>query len=164
MAYTLYDAVIPTAIHMLKSLSGILAKGEAHGGINPAEARLAPDMLPLKAQVYIATDTAKGAGGRLSGSEISKYEDIEVSFADLRARIAETVAYLEGLERAQFAGAEDRHIVLKFPSTTFEFSGADYVGKFVLPNLHFHITAAYAILRSSGVKLGKNDYLGGGGA
>jgi len=161
MAYTIYDATIPPMIHMLGGLSSVLAKGEAHGGIDPAEARLAPDMLPLKNQVYIATDGAKGCGARLAGVEIPKYEDVEVSFADLRARCTKTIAFLKSLDRAAFAGAEDKHIVLKFGPNTFEFGGADYVGKFVLPNLYFHITTAYDILRNRGVTLSKRDYLGG---
>jgi hypothetical protein len=161
MAYDIYDASIPTLIHMLGSLSAILAKGEAHGGIDPSEARLAPDMLPLKNQVYIATDGAKGCGARLAGVDIPKFEDTEASFAELRARCAKTIAFLKTLDRAQFKGAEDKQVVLKFPNTTFEFNGADYVGKFVLPNVYFHITTAYGILRSNGVALGKSDYLGG---
>jgi hypothetical protein len=162
MAYDIYDASIPPLIHMLGSLSAILAKGEAHGGIDPAEARLASDMLPLKAQVYIATDGAKGCGARLAGIDIPKYEDTETSFAELRARCAKTIAFLKTLDRAAFKGAEDKQVVLKFPSNTFEFNGADYVGKFVLPNVYFHITTAYGILRNKGVVLGKSDYLGGG--
>jgi uncharacterized protein len=161
MSYSLYDASIPPLIHMLGSLSTILAKGEAHGGIDPAEARLAPDMLPLKAQVYIATDGAKGCGARLAGVEIPKYEDTETSFADLRARIAKTIGFLKGLDKKSFEGAGEKEIVLKFPSVTLEFNGVDYVNNFVLPNTYFHITTAYGILRNKGVALGKGDYLGG---
>ena len=161
MAYDIYDASIPPLIHMLGGLSTVLAKGEAQGGIDPAEARLAPDMLPLKAQVYIATDTAKGCGARLAGVDIPKFEDVETSFADLRARCAKTIAFLKTLDRKNFAGAENKEIVLKFPNSTFEFNGADYVGKFVLPNAYFHITTAYGILRNLGVPLGKGDYLAG---
>ena len=163
MSYDIYDASIPPLIHMLGGLATILSKGEAHGGIDAAEARLAPDMLPLKAQVYIATDQAKGCGARLAGVEIPKYEDIETIFADLKARVAKTIAFLKTLDRKTFAGSEGKHIVLKFPNNTFEFNGADYVGKFVLPNVYFHITTAYGILRSRGVVLGKGDYLSGGG-
>src|SRR5882672_4142039 len=133
MAYDIYDASIPPLIHMLSSLSKVLSKGEAHGGIDPAEARLAPDMLPLKAQVYIATDTAKGCGARLAGVEIPKYEDTETTFPDLKARVAKTIAFLESLDRKSFAGSETKQIVLKFPNTTFEFNGGDYLGNFVLP-------------------------------
>ena len=161
MAYDIYDASIPPLIHMLGSLSSILSKGDAHGGIDPSEARLAPDMLPLKAQVYIATDGAKGCGARLAGVEIPKYEDTETTFPDLKARVAKTIAFLQSLDRKAIAGSETKEIVLKFPSVTFEFNGADYVGKFVLPNTYFHITTAYGILRHLGVALGKGDYLSG---
>ena len=161
MAYSIYDAAIPPLTHMLGSLSNILAKGEAHGGIDPAQARLAADMLPLKNQVYIATDGAKGCGARLAGIEIPKFEDTETTFAELRARCAKTVAFLKTITPAQLEGAENKHIVLKFPNNTFEFSGTDYVNKFVLPNAYFHITTAYGILRNLGVPLGKRDYLGG---
>src|ERR1700678_3054290 len=128
MAYDIYDASIPPLIHMLGGLGSILSKGEAHGGIDPSEARLAPDMLPLKNQVYIATDGAKGCGARLAAVEIPKYEDVETSFAELRARVAKTIAFLKGLDRGAFVGAEAKEIVLKFPSATLEYSGADYLG------------------------------------
>src|SRR5437016_8512799 len=110
MAYDIYDASIPPLIHMLGGLSAILAKGEAHGGIDPAEARLAPDMLPLKAQVYIATDGAKGCGARLAGVDIPKYEDDEVTFTDLKARVNRTIAFLKSLARKAFTGSESKHI------------------------------------------------------
>ena len=161
MTITIYDACIPQLVHMLGSLSSILAKGEAHGGIDPSDARLAPDMLPLKNQVFIATDGAKGCGARLAGVDIPKYEDTETSFAELRARIAKTIAFLKSLDRNAFEGSETKDIVLKFPNSTFEFKGIDYVNNFVLPNTYFHISTAYAILRSRGVALGKSDYLGG---
>lgn len=162
MAYDIYDASIPPLIHMLGSLSKILSKAEAHGGIDPNEARLAPDMLPLKNQVYIATDTAKGCGARLAGVDIPKFEDTETTFSELKERVAKTIAFLKTLERKSFAGSENKQIVLKFPSVTLEYTGADYVNKFVLPNAYFHITTAYGILRNRGVGLGKGDYLSGG--
>jgi hypothetical protein len=162
MAYDIYDASIPALTHMLGSLSNILSKGEAHGGIDPNDARLAPDMLPLKNQVYIATDGAKGCGARLAGVEIPKYEDTETSYAELRERVKKTIAFLKTLDRKNFAGAENKEIVLKFPNATLEYKGGDYVNKFVLPNVYFHITTVYAILRNRGVALGKTDYLAGG--
>ncbi|HEY1878161.1 MAG TPA: DUF1993 domain-containing protein [Rhizomicrobium sp.] len=162
MAYDIYDASIPPLIHMLGSLSLVLSKGEAHGGIDPNDARLAPDMLPLKNQVYIATDGAKGCGARLAGVEIPKYEDVETTLPELKARVAKTIAFLKTLDRKSFAGSENKDIVLKFPNATLEYKGGDYVNKFVLPNVYFHITTAYGILRNRGVALGKTDYLGGG--
>ncbi len=164
MAYTFYDASIPGLVHMLGSLKAILAKGDAHGGIDPSEARLAPDMLPLKAQVYIATDGAKGCGARLAGVEIPKYEDVEVTYPELIGRVDKTIAFLKSLDASAFEGAETKQVVLKFGPKTFEFNGADYVGKFVLPNVHFHIATAYGILRNRGVALGKSDFLAGGAA
>lgn len=161
MAYDIYDASIPPLIHMLGSLSTILSKGEAHGGIDPTEARLAPDMLTLHRQVHIATDGAKGCGGRLAGVEIPKFEDTETTFPELKARVAKTIDYLKSLDRKDFAGAENKDIVLKFPNKTLEYNGRDYVGNFVLPNTYFHIATAYGILRNRGVALGKPDYLGG---
>lgn len=161
MAFDLYQASIPGLIHMLGSLSTVLARGEAHGGIDPSEARLAPDMLPLKAQVYLATDSAKGCGARLAGVDVPRYEDVEATFTDLRARIAKTIAFLKGLDPKAFAGAENKQITLKFPTITLEFNGGDYVTRFVLPNVYFHITTAYDILRNRGVALHKADYLGG---
>jgi len=162
MSYDIYDATIPSLIHMLGSLSQILSKGEAHGGIDPNEARLAPDMLPLKNQVYIATDVSKGCGARLGGVDNPKFEDTETTYPELKARVAKTIAFLKTLDRKNFAGAENKHIVLKFPNATLEYKGGDYVNKFVLPNVYFHITTAYGILRNRGVVLGKTDYLAGG--
>ena len=162
MAYDIYDASIPPLIHMLGSLSHILSKGEAHGGIDPTEARLAPDMLPLNRQVHIATDGAKGCGGRLAGVEIPKFEDTETTFPELKARIAKTIDYLKSVDRAKFAGAEDRPIELKTPNRTLNFTGAQFVTGFALPNFFFHVTTAYALLRHNGIEIGKMDYLGGG--
>ena len=90
---------------MLGSLSQVLAKGETHGGIDPTDARLAPDMLPLKNQVYIATDGAKGCGARLAGVDIPKFEDVETSFADLKARVQKTIAFLKTLDRQRASQA-----------------------------------------------------------
>ena len=167
MAFTIYDASVPPMIHMLGGLSTVLGKGEAHAKESGAaeasylEARLAPDMFALTRQVQIATDMAKGGGARLSGVEPPAFEDKESSFADLRARIAKTVDFLKGLDKAQFTNAETRAIQLKFPTREMNFTGADYLNNFVLPNVYFHITTAYDILRNKGVTLSKQDFLGG---
>ena len=93
--------------------------------------------------------------------DIPKYEDTEATFPELKARVAKTIAFLKTLDRTSFPGSENKEIVLKFPNVTLEYNGRDYVGNFVLPNTHFHITIAYGILRNRGVALGKGDYLGG---
>jgi hypothetical protein len=165
LSFTLYDATVPPLAHMLDNLGNCLEKGAAHAKEKGEdfktylESRLAPDMFALTRQVQVACDMAKGAGARLAGVEIPKYEDHETSLAELKARIAKTVAFLKGLDRKSFEGAENREIVLKFPNREFHFKGSDYLTGFALPNVYFHITAAYAILRSKGVPLGKSDYL-----
>jgi len=169
MAFTIYDASVPPLVHMLENLAHVLKVGESHAGASGVaagdylQARLAPDMYPLIKQVQVATDMSKGCGGRLAGAEIPRYEDNEASFADLQARLAKTIAYLKGLAPAAFQGAEEKHVTLKFPNAEFNYNGRDYLNNFVLPNVYFHITTAYAILRQKGVPLGKSDFMGARG-
>jgi hypothetical protein len=166
MAFNIYEASVPSLVFMLENLSHVLKKGEAHAaekGIPPQElleARLAPDMYPLIKQVQVATDMSKGCGGRLSGAEIPRFEDTETSFAELQARLAKTIAFLKGLDPKSFEGAETKPVTLKFPNAEFHYVGGDYVNKFALPNIYFHITTAYGILRNKGVPLEKADFMG----
>lgn len=167
MAFSIYDACVPPMAHMLGSFHSVLGKAEAYAkekGENVdsyLELRLAPDMLPLTKQVHIATDMAKGGAARLAGMEVPTYEDNETSVAQLKARLTKTIAFLKSVEASKFAGAEDREIHLKFPQREFHFSGKDYLNNWVLPNVYFHITTGYDILRHKGVPLGKQDFLGG---
>jgi len=166
MAFTIYDASVPPLVFMLENLGHVLKVGEDHAREKGAdakdylEARLAPDMFNLIKQVQVATDMSKGCGGRLAGAEILKFDDGESSFSELQARLAKTIAFLKGLDRGDFAGAEDKAVTLKFPNAEFNFTGRDYLNNFVLPNVYFHMTAAYAILRHKGVPLGKQDFFG----
>jgi hypothetical protein len=151
---------------MLTNLDNVLKKAEADcetRKIDPSvlvNARLAPDMFPLVRQVQIMTDQAKGGASRLAGLEPPKWPDEEKTFADLHARLAKTIAYLNTFKPAQFDGAETRKIELKFPNASFSFIGKDYLLTNLLPNFYFHYTTAYAILRHNGVQIGKGDYLG----
>ena len=166
MSLSLYDVTIPAMTLGLTNLAAILDKASAHADakkVDPkaiADTRLIVDMLPLKRQVQIACDTAKGAAGRLAGIEIPKHEDSEANLADLKGRITATVAFLATIKPEQTVGAETREIVLQFPSSTMKFTGLNYVTKFVLPNFYFHMSVAYALLRKNGIELGKGDYLG----
>jgi hypothetical protein len=166
MAFTIYDASIPPLVYMLENLSHVLkvaAADAAEKGIDGKtylDARLAEDMFPLTKQVQVATDMAKGCGARLASAEIPKYEDSETSFAELQARLTKTVAFLKGLDPKALDGAEDKAITLKFPNAEFNFVGKDYLNNFAMPNVYFHITTAYAILRHKGVPLGKQDFVG----
>ena len=123
-------------------------------------ARLFPDMYPLTRQVQIATDMSKGAAARLAGLEIPKYEDNETTFAELQARIAKTIAFLDTIKPAQLEGSEARAVVISVRKIDLKFTGQDYLLKWVNPNVYFHVTTAYNILRHNGVELGKQDFLG----
>jgi hypothetical protein len=123
-------------------------------------ARLAPDMFPLTRQVQVMSDNAKGCCARLAGVEPPVFEDTEVTFAELEARIKRTLDFIRGLKPAQFAGSDSREIVMKMPIGTLSFNGADYLNGWALPNFYFHYTTVYSILRHNGVPLGKMNFLG----
>ncbi|GHU30977.1 hypothetical protein AGMMS50256_18760 [Betaproteobacteria bacterium] len=167
MSISMYQASVPVFIRLLKNLGAILEKGRTHAearkiaaDVLPAS-RLIADMLPLRRQVQIASDQAKGAAARLAGVDVPKYEDNEQSFEDLQARIAKTVAFLETFKAAQIDGSEERDIVLSLHDHDLRFKGQEYLLGFVLPNFYFHLVTAYNILRGNGVEIGKHDYLGG---
>lgn len=166
MAFTIYDASVPVFRQMLKNLSEILGKAEAHAaekGVDAAtllNASLAPDMFNCVRQIQIATDHAKGATARLAGLEIPKYEDKETTVAELKARIQKTLDFMVSVTPSQFADAELREIKLVFPWATYDFTGQRYLTYWALPNFFFHATTAYDILRHQGVALGKADFLG----
>jgi hypothetical protein len=108
----------------------------------------------------IASDIAKFCGARLAGIEAPRYEDVEFTFAELQARIAKTTAFLQTLDARQIDGTEGKEISFKSGGRELKMSGLDYLAKYVLPNVYFHVTTAYAILRHNGVELGKADFLG----
>lgn len=167
MTLSMHQACVPVLVKQLTSLSGILAKGAAYAaeaGIDPSElldAKLAPDMFALTRQVQIATDMAKGGAGRLAGIEVPSYADEEKTFAELQDRLTRTIAYLKAIPDGAIDGSEEREIVLKFPNREMRFAGQEYLLDFVLPNVFFHTTTAYALLRKKGVPIGKIDFLGG---
>jgi hypothetical protein len=162
----MYQASVPVLIHNLKALSAILKKGADHArarGIDPAvlvDARLFPDMFPLVRQVQIATDMAKGGAARLAGVEVPSFPDTESSFPELQERIARTIAFLKGIKPAQLEGSEQREVNLQMRLGAVSFTGQYYLLSWVMPNVYFHVTTAYNILRHNGVELGKWDFLG----
>jgi hypothetical protein len=166
MQITMYDTLVPTANRMLGNLSTLLDKAEAFATQKKIEAvvllnsRLAPDMFALTRQVQIACDMVKGGAARLAGVDIPAFPDTEASVADLKARIAKTLEFVNGIDAAKYAGSEDREIVLSMRTGELRFQGLSYLRDFVLPNLYFHVAATYAILRHNGVEIGKQDFLG----
>lgn len=171
MNISMHNASVGVYVRILRSLSVILEKAEqwtADRKIDPnaiLQSRLAPDMFTFTRQIQIATDNAKGAAARLTGRTPPSYEDNEASFADLKARVAKTIAFLESVPAAEFNGAEDRPITLKLgpPGKQIEmnFTGLDYLLGFATPNVYFHYSMVYALLRHNGLDIGKKDFIGG---
>jgi uncharacterized protein len=166
MTISMFQASVPAFIRSLNNLAAILEKGAAHTQARKIDeavllgSRLFPDMLPLVRQVQLVSDTAKSGAGRLAGVEFPAYEDKEATFQDLILRLRKTISYLETLRPAQIDGGEDRTISWQSRSSTKSMQALPYLMNHVLPNVHFHVTTAYAILRHNGVEIGKKDFLG----
>jgi hypothetical protein len=166
MTLSMYQASVPVFLRALSNLQHVLRKGEAHAQARKFEpslllqARLTADMLPLTSQVQIATDMAKNACARLAGVDPLKFEDNETTFAELHARIERAIDYIKSFKADQIDGSETRAITLKTRSGEQHFEGEGYLLHFVIPNVFFHCTTAYAILREAGAELGKMDFIG----
>lgn len=167
MALSMHSASVPAFARLFGNMLNWLDKAQAHAEarkFDPANylgLRLAPDMLPLTRQIQIASDGAKGCVARLAGIEVPQWPDDEASLDDLRARIRRTIDFVQSVPAARIDGSEAREIVL--PTRSGEprrFSGENYLLQFVLPNLYFHATTTYALLRQAGVEIGKRDFLG----
>lgn len=166
MSISMYSASVPVFVKTLTNMVGWLDKAQTHAkarNFDPAvylTLRLAPDMLPLPAQVRIAGDSAKGCAARLAGKEPPVFEDNETTLEQLRERIRKTLAYLESVAASDIDGSEQREIVI--PARNREprrFLGEYYLKHYALPNFFFHATTLYALLRHNGVELGKSDFL-----
>ena len=166
MTISMYQASAPRLINSMRNLSAILDKTQIYidtKKIDPAallQFRLFPDMLNLTRQFQIASDTAKGVVARLAGVDIPAYEDKETSVAELQARIAKTIAFIEGFTPAQLDGTEDKAIVTKRGDKETHYTGMQFLLGHAIPNVYFHVSIAFAILRHNGVEIGKRDYLG----
>jgi hypothetical protein len=166
MSLSMYQASVPVFVHMLGNLSKILAKGAAFADSRKIEpsvlinARLAPDMFPLSKQVQIATDMVQRGSARLAGVDFANMPDTETTFPELQERISKTLKFVKSLSASQIDGSEAKPITITVGGSDMTFTGQVYLLNFVLPNLYFHITAAYLILRHNGVEVGKLDFLG----
>ena len=166
MKISMYQASVPTFVRALNNLAAILEKAGAHAEakkIDPAvliNSRLYPDMFTLAKQVQIASDAAKGGAARLAQLAPPAYEDNEASLPELVARLRKTVAYLETLKPEQIDGSEDRTVTWKTQTSTKSMQGMPYLLNHLLPNVFFHVTTAYDILRHNGIEIGKQDFLG----
>ena len=166
MTLDMFQATVAPCIKALTNLSTILTKAESYATarkIDPAtllNARLYPDMLPLTMQIVIAGDIARGGAARLAGATVPAFEMGQASFAELIDGVQRSISYLGTLEPDQFLGAEDRTVSWSTRSSTKNMQGTPYLFEHVLPNVYFHVTTAYDILRQSGLEIGKKDYLG----
>lgn len=166
MSLSMYQASVPVLQRRMRQLIGILDKAEAHctaKKIDPdvvVNARLAPDMFPLKRQIQIATDMAKAAGARLSGTEMPKWEDTEATFADLKARLQKSIDYLQTFQPGQIDGSEDKDISLTISGQPAVLKGQMYLFNHAFAHFDFHVVTAYNILRHNGVEIGKRDFVG----
>jgi hypothetical protein len=162
----MHSASVPVFVRMLGNLTVWIDKAEAHAKARNFDAdlflltRLAPDMLPFTRQVQIACDGAKFGAARLAGVEAPKFEDTEATLPQLRERIAKTVAFVTSVPVEKIDGSEDREVTVPRRDGPLLLKGEVYLKHFVLPNLFFHLTTAYALLRHNGVDLGKADFLG----
>lgn len=169
MSLSMYQASVPVFVRALGNLRHVLQQGEAHAktkNVSDAvllQTRLIPDMLPLVKQVQIACDMACRGSARLAGADPKSFEDNETTLAQLYARIDSAIAYVQSFQSAQIDGSETRTVTFpsrNSPTGELRFTGQAYLFDYVLPNLFFHCTTAYVILREAGAGLGKGDFLG----
>ncbi|QAU24977.1 DUF1993 domain-containing protein [Dyella sp. M7H15-1] len=166
MSISMYQVAIPVFLRALNNLHHVLKLGQTHAKHKNVDdsvmlqTRLIPDMLPLVKQVQIATDMAKNGAARLAGVDPLKFEDNETSFEELYSRIERAIDYIKSFKPEQIDGSETRAITIKTRNNELSFEGQAYLLHFVIPNLFFHCTTAYDILRVAGAGIGKEDYIG----
>ena len=166
MTLSMYQAAVPVFIRALSNLKHVLQKGAEHAKAKNVtdevllQTRLIPDMLPLVKQVQIAADMATRGTARLAGVEPKSFEDNETNLEQLYARIDSAIEYIKTFKPEQIDGSEARTIVLKMRSGEMTFEGQAYLLHFAIPNVFFHCTTAYNILRKAGTEIGKNDFIG----
>jgi hypothetical protein len=160
-----YSAIVLQATQALKNVEVWLDKAEQHAVAKNFDvgvlmsSRIAPDMKDFTYQVQSACDYVKAAAAWLSGQTPPRHADTEHTVDELRARIRKTVAFAESVGEAQYVGAGDRKVSISWGHGKV-IGGEDYVLQVSIPNVYFHLTTAYAILRHNGVDIGKMDFLG----
>jgi len=166
MSISMYAITVPVFTRYLNNLDAILAQAEANIAerkIKPevlGASRLAPDMLPLTFQVQSTTDRMKFALSRLTGREAPSWEDKEVTLADLRARVKKGLDFVSGFSEADLAGTENKVLTVKVRGEDKQVPAVEHITLNAVPQIFFHLTTAYAILRHNGVPVGKRDFTG----
>ncbi|MBB6188952.1 DUF1993 domain-containing protein [Rhodanobacter sp. MP7CTX1] len=166
MTLSMYQASVPVFVRALGNLADVLKKGEAHAKSKNVtdevllQTRLIPDMLPLVKQVQIAADIACRGAARLAGAEPMSFEDNETTLEQIYSRIDRAIEYIKTFKPEQIDGSEARTVVMKTRTGEVTFEGQAYLLGFVIPNVFFHCTTAYNILRVAGTEIGKTDFIG----
>lgn len=166
MSLSAYDVTVPVYRRLLATLTATLDKAAAYAAekkVDPAvliTARLYPDMWSVAEQVRATCNHAIRGTARLAGVPIPAFEGKDATFADLKARVAFTVAHLDGIDAKAMAEGDTRTIVFPAGDSERRMTGADYLLTFSLPNFYFHLTTVYDILRHNGVPLVKEDFIG----
>lgn len=166
MSLSMYAVTVPVFTRYLNNLDAILAKAEANAAerkIKPEvlpNARLAPDMLPLSFQVQSTTDRIKFTLARLAGQTPPSWADTETTLADLRARVKTALDYVASFKPADLEGAEGKSLTLKMRGEDTQVPALEHTLGNAIPQIFFHLTTAYAILRHNGVPIGKGDFVG----
>jgi|TARA_B110000263_G_scaffold46488_1_gene38578 hypothetical protein len=166
MNISMYQASVPRLVNILHNLDKILDKAQEHVETKKLDissiidVRLFPDMFNMVRQVQIACETARGVVARLAGVEIPTSDDNERNIKELKQRIGKTIAFIEGFSPEQIDGTEDKPIVTKRHDKETHYKGMQFLLGHAIPNVYFHVTTTYNILRHNGVEIGKRDYLG----
>jgi uncharacterized protein len=167
MPISMSSASVPVCVAMLGNLNHMLDKLQAFVDEKKCDPgallqyRMAPDMLPFVKQIHIACDAAKNGVARISGVEAPKFDDTETTVPEFKARIQATIDFLLSVPAAKLDGTEEKDVTFPVGKETRTMKGEAYLKHWVLPNMFFHVTTAYLILRHNGVTLGKRDYLVG---
>jgi hypothetical protein len=162
----MYYQAIAQCTQAVKNIEGWLDKVEEHAAAKHLDVgalmtgRLVPDMKPFIYQIQSACDYLKAAAAWLSGQKPPKHEDTEQTIDEMRARIRKTVAFVESVAEAQYAGAAEQRVSLSFAPAGKVLVGENYLLQMTIPNVYFHVAMAYAVLRHNGVDVGKMDFLG----
>ncbi|MBN9581112.1 MAG: DUF1993 domain-containing protein [Afipia sp.] len=166
MTISMYQASVPRLANTLGNLSNILDKAQAHIDAKRIavsalmEWRLFPDMFPFSKQVQIACDKSRSVVARLAGMNVPVYKDDEKTLAELKLRISKTIAFIQSVPPEQIDGTEDKNVVLPVSGKETHYKGLQLLLGHSMPNVYFHTTTAYNILRHNGVEIGKRDFLG----
>jgi hypothetical protein len=166
MPISMYAITVPVFTRYLSSLDAVLATAEKfveERKIKPevlGQSRLAPDMLPLTFQIQSTTDRMKFALCRLTGREAPSWPDGEVTLADLRARVKKGLDFVSSFSEADLAGSEDKTLTIKVRGEDTQVPALEHMTLNALPQIFFHVTTAYGLLRHNGVPIGKRDFLG----